>query len=244
MKNSDWFESWFDTAYYHILYKNRDNREAEAFIGNLVDYIQLPQNSYVLDLACGKGRHSITLFTHGYKVLGVDLSHQSIDFAERLSNENLKFRVHDMREVIPGEQFDAVFNLFTSFGYFDSSEDNKRVLKAVYQMLKPGGILLIDFMNASKVIANLVEEETKTVDGISFTISRKYDGQHIFKYIQFEAEGKQHKYMERVQALKLPDFEQLLDACGFDLIRTFGDFDLGAFHETTSNRLILLARKR
>lgn len=244
MENSDWFESWFDTDYYHILYKNRDNKEAEKFISNLVDHIQLPQHSYVLDLACGKGRHSITLFTHGYKVLGVDLSPQSIGFAEHFSNENLHFLVHDMRDPIPGEQFDAVFNLFTSFGYFDSSEDNKRVLNSVNKMLKNNGVLLIDFMNASKVIADLVEQETKTVDGITFNISRKYDGRHIFKYISFEADGKEHNYMERVQALKLSDFESLLDTCGFDLIRTFGNFDLGNFDERTSDRLILLAGKR
>lgn len=244
MENPNWFESWFDTDYYHILYKNRDNKEAEKFIGNLVDYIQLPQHSRVLDLACGKGRHSMTLFTHGYNVLGVDLSPQSIDFAEYFSNENLQFKVHDMREVIQGERFDAVFNLFTSFGYFDSSEDNKQVLNSVNEMLKPNGVLLIDFMNAVKVIANLVTEETKIVEGITFNITRKYDNQHIYKYIRFEAEGRQHNYMERVQALKLSDFEQLLDTCGFDLIRTFGNFNLESYEENTSDRLILLARKR
>jgi SAM-dependent methyltransferase len=244
MEKSNWFESWFDTEYYHILYKNRDNKEAEKFISNLVEFLQLPPKSYVLDLACGKGRHSITLYTHGYKVLGVDLSPQSIDQAEYLSNEYLQFSVHDMREVIPNEKFDAVFNLFTSFGYFDSSEDNKRVLNSVNQMLKSNGMLLIDFMNASKVVENLVEEETKIVDGITFNITRKYDGQHIFKYISFNADGQEHNYMERVQALKLTDFIALLEVCGFDLIRTFGDFDLDDFKEETSNRLILLARKR
>lgn len=244
MENVNWFESWFDTSYYHTLYKNRDNKEAERFIGNLVDYIQLPPHSRVLDLACGKGRHSITLFTHGYEVLGVDLSPQSIDHAEYFSNEQLQFRVHDMREVIPGEHFDGVFNLFTSFGYFDSSEDNKKVLHAVHEMLNPQGVLLIDFMNASKVIANLVKEETKVVDDITFHITRNYDGQHIFKHIRFEAEGQEHNYMERVQALQVADFASLLDTCGFDLIRTFGNFDLGKFDETTSDRLILLARKR
>jgi SAM-dependent methyltransferase len=244
MGNTDWFESWFDTSYYHTLYKNRDNKEAETFIGNLVELIQLPLHSQLLDLACGKGRHSITLYTHGYNVLGVDLSPHSIDAAEYFSNENLQFQVHDMREVIPGKKFDGVFNLFTSFGYFDSSEDNIRVLQSVHEMLNPDGVLVIDFMNASKVIANLVTEETKEIDGITFHINRKYDGSHIFKYIQFEADGENHNYMERVQALKLIDFEFLLQHCGFNLIRTFGNFELKAFDETTSDRLILIARKR
>lgn len=244
MENADWFESWFDTSYYHTLYKNRDHSEAELFIANLVDLLKLPSESYVLDLACGKGRHSLTLYTHGYNVLGVDLSEQSIDYAENFANDHLHFQVHDMREVIPGKQFDAVFNLFTSFGYFDSSEDNKRVLTSIHTMLKPDGILLIDFMNASKVVAGLVEKETKISDDITFNISRKYDGNHIFKYIDFEADDRQHHYMERVQALKLSDFETLLDTCGFDLIRTFGNFDLSEFNESSSDRLILLAKKR
>ncbi len=244
MEKANWFESWFDTSYYHILYKNRDNQEAEGFIGNLVDKMELPQGSRVLDLACGKGRHSVTLFTHGYKVLGVDLSPQSIDYAEYMSNEHLQFQVHDMREVILGEKFDAVFNLFTSFGYFDSSEDNKQVLQSVHQMLNPDGLLLIDFMNASKVVENLVTQETKEVDDIRFEITRKYDGEHIFKYIHFQADGSEHNYMERVQALKLSNFQSLLDEAGFDVINTFGDFNLGSFDEVNSDRLILLARKR
>lgn len=244
MEKANWFESWFDTSYYHTLYKNRDDQEAQAFIGNLVDKMQLPQGSHVLDLACGKGRHSVTLFTHGYNVLGVDLSPQSIDYAEYMSNEHLQFQVHDMREVIQGEKFDAVFNLFTSFGYFATHEDNKKVLSSVNQMLNPEGLLLIDFMNASKVISNLVTQEIKEVDGITFNISRKYDGDHIFKYIHFEADGTEHNYMERVQALKLADFQSLLQEANFDIIDTFGDFNLGSFDEANSDRLIILARKR
>lgn len=243
MENKEWFASWFDTTYYHSLYKNRDHKEAERFINNLVEHLQLPGGSKVLDLACGKGRHSMTLFTHGYNVLGVDLSPNSIEQAEYFANEHLQFQVHDMRKIIPNKKFDAVFNLFTSFGYFDSMEDNLRVLLAVYEMLNPNGILVIDFMNASKVIANLVTKETKVEDDITFNITREYDGQHIFKHIEFEADEQHHKYMERVQALKLSDFSTLLQHCGFNIIRTFGDFDLGSFEETTSDRLILIAQK-
>lgn len=244
MGNPQWYESWFDTDYYHILYKNRDFKEAERFISNLVETINLPQHSKVLDLACGKGRHSVTLFTHGYNVLGVDLSPQSIDFASYLANDNLQFMVHDMRETIEGKQFDAVFNLFTSFGYFDSHEDNKRVLDAVHTMLKPKGILVIDFMNAVKEIARMVPTATKTSDGITFHLTKEYDNHHIYKHIDFEADGEQHHYMERVQALRLSDFQALFHACGFDLLHTFGNFDLEKFDEATSDRLILIAQKK
>lgn len=244
MGNPQWYESWFDTDYYHILYKNRDFKEAERFISNLVEIVNLPPHSKVLDLACGKGRHSVTLFTHGYNVLGVDLSPQSIDFASYLANDNLQFMVHDMREAIEGKQFDAVFNLFTSFGYFDSHQDNKRVLDAVHTMLKPKGILVIDFMNAVREITRLVPIATKTSDGITFNLTKKFDNHHIYKYIDFEADGQQHHYMERVQTLKLSDFQALFSEHGFDILHTFGNFDLDEFDETTSDRLILIAQKK
>lgn len=244
MEKPQWYESWFDTSYYHILYKNRDYAEAERFIGNLVKYLQLPANSKVLDLACGKGRHSVTLNSYGYNVLGVDLSFQSIEAAKQFEKEHLRFATHDMREVINGEQFDAVFNLFTSFGYFDSEIDNLKVLKSIHKMLQPNGILVIDFMNAAREINYLKPSETKTIDGITFHLTKKLDQQHIYKFIDFEDNGQQLHFMERVQALKKSDFEKLLDQSNFNIIQTFGNFDLDSFDEQRSNRLILIAQKR
>lgn len=243
MEKKEWFAEWFDTSYYHILYKNRDKKEAERFIENLCKHLNLDKNTYALDLACGKGRHSITLHKNGYRVLGADLSSHSISEASKFSAENLNFIVHDMREEIPGEQFDAVFNLFTSFGYFDSTEDNIKVVRAVHSMLKNKGIFVIDFMNAQRVIDNLVEKEVKEVDGIVFNIERTFDGNHIFKHIQFTDKQKNFDYTERVQALKLSDFEKILLSNGFEILRTFGDFDLNDFNEKKSDRLILIAQK-
>jgi len=202
MSSKEWFADWFDTPYYHILYKNRNDEEAAHFIENLIEFIQLDLGSRVLDLA-----------------------------------------VHDMRQVIDGEKFDAIFNLFTSFGYFDSIEDNLDVIRSIHTMLIKNGYLVIDFMNAEKVISNLVLTEVKTVDGITFNIERKYDGKHIFKNIRFEADGQIHHYTERVQALKLDDFEQLLNETGFAIIRIFGDFSLNAYDAKTSDRLIITAKK-
>jgi 2-polyprenyl-3-methyl-5-hydroxy-6-metoxy-1,4-benzoquinol methylase len=225
MSSKEWFADWFDTPYYHILYKNRNDEEAAHFIENLIEFIQLDLGSRVLDLACGKGRHSVTLNKLGYNVLGVDLSVNSIERAKHFEKEGLKFAVHDMRQVIDGEKFDAIFNLFTSFGYFDSIEDNLDVIRSIHTMLIKNGYLVIDFMNAEKVISNLVLTEVKTVDGITFNIERKYDGKHIFKNIRFEAD------------------EQLLNETGFAIIRIFGDFSLNAYDAKTSDRLIITAKK-
>jgi 2-polyprenyl-3-methyl-5-hydroxy-6-metoxy-1,4-benzoquinol methylase len=136
MKSKEWFEAWFDTSYYHSLYKNRDEIEAKKFIENLVHFLKLKNGQPVLDLACGKGRHSITLNELGLNVLGVDLSKNSIESAKNSENETLKFDIHDMRENLSSNSFDVVFNLFTSFGYFDNLTDNSKVIKYISKMLK------------------------------------------------------------------------------------------------------------
>lgn len=135
----EWFESWFDTPYYHLLYSNRDYTEAENFITKLTADLQLPPNSKIIDLACGKGRHSVFLNKLGYNVLGLDLSRQSIEFDKQFENQTLVFDVHDMRNSINADPMDAVFNLFTSFGYFDHESDDRKVFHSVYNALKPGG---------------------------------------------------------------------------------------------------------
>lgn len=243
MEQKEWFASWFDTSYYHQLYNNRNEDEAKLFISNLLNFLKLDKNSKLLDLACGKGRHAKTLNEFGYDVLGVDLSPNSISIASEMKKEHLDFQVHDMREPIQGKTFDAVFNLFTSFGYFDETTDNERVCSAISEMLNPNGILVIDFMNAEKVIANLVAKEEKTVDNLTFHITRGCDGKHIFKRIQFEDQGKQFDFTERVQALKLNDFQTLL-ANQFGILHTFGSFDLKPFDASTSDRLIIIGQRK
>ena len=149
-----WFEDWFNTPYYHILYKDRDFVEAENFITNLTQELQLPNPSKIIDLACGKGRHSVFLNQLGYNVLGVDLSEESIHHNKNFEVENapkLEFKVHDMRdELYPNvskEKVNAVFNLFTSFGYFDDDNDDRKVFQSVKNTLEKDGIFILDFLN-------------------------------------------------------------------------------------------------
>jgi cyclopropane fatty-acyl-phospholipid synthase-like methyltransferase len=241
--STDWFETWFDTAYYHTLYKHRDNVEAEKFIKNLLDYLKLPKGSKCLDLACGKGRHSLFLNKNGLNVTGLDLSANSIESAKSMENDTLKFDVHDMRKVYNTDEFHAIFNLFTSFGYFDTNEDNLKVLNSIHEMLDDKGVLVIDFMNAKKSISNLVESEEKEIDGIKFKLRRSFDGNHIHKNIQFKDSDREFNFNERVQALYKKDFERLLDKSGFMIENIFGDFNLNSFDESNSNRLIIIARK-
>lgn len=240
----EWYASWFDNPYYHLLYKNRDQDEAERFIQRLVETIELPENGNILDLACGKGRHSKSLRKLGFNVLGTDLSPNSIAFAQNMATSGLQFIVHDMREPIEHRQFDAVFNLFTSFGYFHQKEDNQRVVDAVYSMLNNKGLFIIDFMNSYKVKKNLIEEEVKEIDNVRFEIKRSYDDLFIFKTIQLDDNGHKEEHTECVQSLELNDFNELLDQGGFEILRTFGDFNLNDYQKEISDRLIIVARKK
>lgn len=234
-----WYASWFDTPYYHILYKDRDYTEAQHFMDNLTQYLNLPDDAKILDLACGKGRHSIYLNSLGYNVTGADLSENSIKEASNFANETLHFKVHDMRETCE-EKYDAIFNLFTSFGYFESDDDNLTTLKAIHNSLNETGFACIDFMNVDYVIENLVPEEIKTVDGIDFHIKRYVKDNHIYKEIDFEADGEKHHYTEKVQALRLEDFEKMMDEADIYLLDVFGNYKLQKFFKSQSERLIMI----
>ena len=236
---TQWFASWFDTPYYHILYKDRDHTEAQAFMDALTYYLNLPEQGKILDLACGKGRHSIYLNSLGYHITGADLSESSIAYAKQFENENLHFKMHDMCEPF-GESFDAVFNLFTSFGYFEKEDDNLKTIKAIKNDLNETGFGVIDFMNVNHVIENLVAEDTKLIDGITFHQKRSVEDGYIVKDISFEVEGKDYNFQERVRAFTLRDFETLFEEAGCYLLDVFGDYKLRKYDKNFSERLVMI----
>lgn len=240
----EWFESWFDTPYYHLLYSNRDYTEAENFITKLTQELQLPQSSKIIDLACGKGRHSVFLNKLGYDVLGLDLSQQSIEFDKQFENEGLTFKVHDMRNPIDSEPVNAVFNLFTSFGYFDNETDDRNVFQSVYNALKPEGFFVLDYLNEEFVTRTLVPETTIHREGIDFHISKKIEGRHIIKDIRFEIDGESKHFFEKVKLHTLETIENYASECGFERVKIWGDYQLNDFEKEISPRCINLFKKK
>lgn len=236
---TQWFASWFDTPYYHILYKDRDHEEAQSFMDVLTRYLNIPEHGSILDLACGKGRHSIYLNSLGYNVTGVDLSENSIAYAKQFENETLHFKVHDMCKPMD-RTFDAVFNLFTSFGYFDKIEDNLNTIKAIKANLNEFGFGVIDFMNVNYIINNLVEEDVKTMNGIDFYQKRKVENGYIVKDISFTIEDEKYNFQERVKAFTLEDFEKLFEKAGCYLLDVFGNYKLQKYYPQESERLIMI----
>ena len=239
--NTEWFTSWFDTKYYHTLYKNRDDNEAQLFMRNLTSFLQLDTNAHILDLPCGKGRHSVFLNSLGYKVTGADLSENSIQFAKQFEKNNLHFEVADMRKPLK-HTYDAFFNLFTSFGYFDDDAIDIEILTSIKNGLTTNGVAVIDFLNVEKVKQTLVKREIKEIDGITFHIQRKIENGFIIKEISFFTDNEQHTFLERVKILDETKLKKYLQKAGFTLLHTFGNYNLEPFDVTTSNRLILIVK--
>jgi 2-polyprenyl-3-methyl-5-hydroxy-6-metoxy-1,4-benzoquinol methylase len=238
-----WFVKWFNSPYYHILYQNRSLTEAEDFIKKITQNLKLQQNSKLLDLACGKGRHAITLNKLGFDVLGIDLSEESIKYAKQFENDTLKFECHDMREVYHTNEFDGIFNLFTSFGYFENYNDNFEVFKAVKTQLKEHGTFVLDYLNAEKVVSGMIPYEEKTIDNIVFKLTKSIENGFIKKEIDFEDKGESYHFEEFVRLIYLKDFEEIYKKEGFELENVFGNYNLDEYDEKTSDRLILVLKK-
>jgi SAM-dependent methyltransferase len=238
----EWFESWFNTEYYHILYENHDYSEAENFIRNLVFKLPIRSTDSVLDLACGRGRHSIYLSSLGVKTTGIDLSPKNISKAAKYKTGNLDFFVHDMREPLNGLHFDVVLNLFTSFGYF-RSEENLQILNAIHSYLRPKGKLVIDFLNSAAIKEMQEIDLSKSVNDIDFKIHKRVEGDQIIKSIRFEIDGKLNQYEERVSLLELGDFEDLFETTNFKIDAVFGNYNFEEYQKD-SDRLILVAIKK
>lgn len=239
----EWFKEWFNTKYYHILYKNRDDSEASAFIDRLITYLSPQPDAHFLDVACGKGRHSKYLNSKGYNVTGIDISPKSIEEAKLYQNETLHFEVADMRQPFAENNFDIALNLFTSFGYFECEEDDLAALQNICRAMKPDGRFVLDFFNAEKVLKQIVPHEIKTIDEIAFTISKKIEGQRIIKNISFETNGKFYSYTEKVEIIDKKRFEALFAQTDFEIVEVFGDYQLSAYDPQASDRLIFVVQK-
>lgn len=238
----EWFADWFNTKYYHILYQDRNDEEAQLFMRNLVSFLALKKNT-ILDLACGRGRHAVYLNSLGFDVSGVDLSPNSITYAKQFEKEKLNFSIHDMREPFTNT-YHAIFNLFTSFGYFDDDATNIKVLSNIKNGLKKDGVAVIDFLNIKTVIKNLKPTDVLVKDGIQFDITRKILNNKIIKDIKFQANDTNYHYTEKVQCLTLETIKNYMDKAGLQLKHVFGDYNLQEFDVEKSNRLILIVSKK
>jgi SAM-dependent methyltransferase len=239
----EWFEAWFDSPYYHLLYKGRDEQEAQKSLDNLLLALDLPPGANIMDLACGKGRHSRHLAEKGFRVTGLDISESSISFARQFESENLEFFQHDMRKPFRVNYFDGILNMFTSFGYFKTDREHLLSLRNIAINLRPGGVFLLDYFNSKWVRANLVATETKIVEGVTFQLSKHINNGYVYKTVAFEFDGEPVSFTESVRLFEMADFEQLFAACRLKIVKVYGGYDLRNFDPANAQRLILVVEK-
>jgi SAM-dependent methyltransferase len=243
MEAKEWFETWFDTPYYHQLYYDRNDIEAQQFISHLTQHISLPPQALVLDVACGKGRHSRYLAKLGFNTTGIDLSPQSIAAANTELADNLHFEVWDMRRVYRAAHFDLVVNLFSSFGYFEQEQDDLAAIQAMADNLKEGGILVMDYMNPEYIVKILKPRDIINRGELQFHIQKKIENGFIRKQIDFIANGEDHHYEESLKIIKPEQFAKLFKSAGLTITATFGNYDLDPFVPTSSPRQVIIAKK-
>ena len=228
-----WYKDWFNSPYYHLLYANRDDQEAAALIDRLLDVLQPPKGSRMVDIACGRGRHARIL------------SSVNIAYAKQFENEQLHFYEHDMRLPCWIHYFDYGFNLFTSFGYFRTDRENQDALRSFSQSLKTNGVLVIDYLNKIQAEHDLIDHSVSQIEGIEFDQNRYCDERYFYKKIRIQDPSLPEpiEFTERVAKYGIPEFERMCNAIGLKIESVFGDYQLDGFGPLISPRLILIARK-
>lgn len=241
----EWYEQWFDSPYYHQLYFKRDEKEADAFIRRLVKHLNPPAGSTMLDVACGKGRHSLGLANLGFDVTGIDLSHHSIKEAKKFEKENLHFYEHDMRQPFRINYFDYAFNFFTSFGYFDQPREHDAAIRTIAQSVHLNGTLVIDYLNVHYAEDRLIHEGDIDIDDYHFHITKWMNESHFYKIIKVEHPGLPEPkiFKEQVAKFSLGDFTDMLAYQGMQIREVFGTYDLGSYHVRNTPRMIMIAKK-
>ncbi|MFN0081732.1 MAG: class I SAM-dependent methyltransferase [Ferruginibacter sp.] len=238
-----WFKDWFNSPYYHKLYAHRDANEAGNFIDKLISHLQPKAGAKMLDVACGKGRHSMQLAANGFDVTGIDLSKESIAAALENEGEHLHFYEHDMRLPFWINYFDIAFNFFTSFGYFKTQRQHDNAIRTIATALKTNGIFVMDFLNVNFSAHHTVAESTQIIDTSHYHISKWYDETHFYKKIMVEdvALAKPLQYTEKVSKFTLEDFKNMFAKQGMEIKEVFGDYEFNEYHKETSPRLIMIA---
>lgn len=243
--SDNWFLEWFNSPYYHLLYFERDEKEAASFIVRLVDHLQIKPAALIVDIACGKGRHAKLLSENGFDVTGIDISRDSIEFAKRFENDHLHFFQHDMRLPFWINYFDYAFNFFSSFGYFRTEREHYNAIRSISQALKKNGILVLDYLGVHYAEDHLLHKSEKEINGVTFYITKWFDETHFYKKIVIEDEKKEAplEFTEKIAKFSLGDFNDMFAFHGLQMQEVYGDYEFNSYDVRKSPRLLMIAKK-
>lgn len=240
----NWYEKWFSNKYYIEIYKHRNEKEARDIINLFQRCVHLPSEAKVLDVCCGAGRHSLELARRGYTVTGFDLSEYLVSQAKESLNAaeekglKVEFQIRDMKDFSFDKQFDAAINIFTSFGYFETDEDNFKVFTNAAKSLKSGGYFVFDFINSDNLRKTLVPSSEDEFDGEKVIQRRYIENGFVYKDIHIGSE----KYTERLKLYSKDELEKALMDAGLEPVNLFGDYYGNSFEKESSKRIIFISR--
>ncbi|MBK6627874.1 MAG: class I SAM-dependent methyltransferase [Flavobacteriales bacterium] len=237
-----WYRTWFGTPYYKLLYGHRDEDDAEVWVSTILRRCEAGPGTTVLDMACGRGRHARWFAEVGCDVTGIDLSAESIAEA-RHDVPSAHFAVHDIRVPFASAAFDLVVCLFTSLGYFEDEDDDRKALAAAFAAARPGGRFVLDFMNSVRVLKELVPMECVQAGGVRFTIARSSEDGMVVKRILAEDASGRHHFEERVSALAPERLMQLVREAGFVVLDSTDGPEPEPFDPIRSQRLVIWAQR-
>jgi len=245
MPANEWYKKWFNSPFYHKLYFGRDEKKTQSFINKLINYLKPQTDSRMLDVACGRGRHSKLLAANGFDVTGFDISPDAIQYARQFENDHLHFYLHDMRLPLWVNYFDYAFNFFTSFGYFASRREHDDAMRTIASSLKKTGVLIFDYLNVHYSEDHLIHNEVKMIDGTEYEIHRWHDNKHFYKKIIISDPGLQHplEFTEKVAKFNLGDFTDMLSFQNMQVTEAFGDYELNSYDVRKTARMIVVAKK-
>lgn len=212
-----WWQTFFDRAYVEAWAADGAFEGTGEVAAQLVDFLGLPAGARVLDVPCGFGRFAGPLHDAGYEVTALDVSSQQIDLARR-DNPGPDYLVGDMREPPPGP-FDAVLNLYSSFGYFDDPADDAACLAAWHEVLRPGGILVLETMHRDRLAWLWGQDVDPGARGEAGTT----DWTTGVRTSTVEIEGQRREF--RVRLYTATDLIRMLEEAGFVRVEAFGGFD-------------------
>lgn len=242
----EWFEEWFSSEEYLTVYKHRDDSDAGLLTELISSALKSKNISSVLDLACGAGRHSILLAQKGYSVTAVDLSENLLQLGReksKLLGLNINFLPADLRNFKLDGQFDLVINLFTSFGYFITDEENFNIFTIAYKHLVNNGYFVFDYFNSEYIRNNLNRYNVEVIDQYKIAQKRGIVDGRVIKEINITSPGRKKRYFESVKLYDSSIILRKFEEIGFKIEKVFGNYYGEPFDENSSQRLIIIAKK-
>jgi SAM-dependent methyltransferase len=240
----EWFERSFGSDYM-VVYKHRDWEDAVREVRCMMDLLRLPAGVEVLDVGCGMGRHALALADMGYKVTGIDLSDTLLRHAAMQdSEERVEWVRGDMRNMpLSSSRYAGTVNFFTSFGYFETEEEDAGVLRELRRVLRDDGRFLIDFLNPVVVESRLVPRSERVDEETGWLIeeTRSIEDGAVVKHIRIaEHDGTERNYTERVRLYSLEWFAEHLGQAGLRLEAAYGNYEGACYDRDRSERLIVI----